>query len=321
MGLRIHCRCRSFLHPLPASKWRLDLQFDFFRRNHLLPFFSLLLSNVKYNINKHLFRKKNMVNGFLKSDEGIQEYSKIGLPYPNSTQDDLYEDWLAETQGYTEENAQYFRPHKEKELHRITRVKLGDGKEYLTCQFMHYRLDAAANLTHRYQSEVGVYTIPRPHYKFSHMDFGQMQRTVDEVTSIERGYSIPFTKENIEKIHDMGLQYEGKVQYALSLPNGLRSSIRTFEDLRDGVFEELAHFGRIPTEAQRQRWLIEGGPALDSQMQEDFIRMRTEGDIPQRPVTAEEVKKMIIKHELQQQQEQQPTEAKEESKSNSKKKK
>lgn len=135
-----------------------------------------------------------MVYGFLKSNEGVKEYQKLGLAYPDHIQDELYADWLKDTQGYSEDTAKYFGPHKEKELHRITRVKLGDGKEYLTYQFMHYRLDKAANLTHRYQSEVGIYPIPQPHYKFSHMDFGQMKRTIDDVISIEKGYSIPFTR-------------------------------------------------------------------------------------------------------------------------------
>jgi hypothetical protein len=251
-----------------------------------------------------------MVAGFLKSEEGVREYKKIGLTYPDHIQDELYEDWLKQTQGYSKEVSQYYGRRKEKEVHVITRVrtKEDDGnnnnkKEYLTYQFMHYRLDPAANMTHRYKSEVGTYPIPIPHYKFSQMNFGKMEKTVDEVVSIEKGYSIPFTKKNLEKIYDIGLQHEGKVQYLLQLHNDLSSHVKSYEDFRDGVFEELAHFNRIPTEAQRQRWMTEGGATLDKQMQDDFIRQKTEGDMPKRSVTTDEVKQMI-KHEQQQQREQ-----------------
>lgn len=38
-----------------------------------------------------------MVIGFTKSEEGLREYSKIGLPYPPELQDELYEDWVRKT--------------------------------------------------------------------------------------------------------------------------------------------------------------------------------------------------------------------------------
>ena len=95
------------------------------------------------------------------------------------------------------------------------------------------------------------------------------------------------------------MHHEGKVQYLLELPNGLISSVRSYEDLRDGVFEELAAFNRIPTEAQRQTWLAKGGPTLDMQMQEEHLRRRIEGDIPQKPVTADDVRQMIKQEQKQ----------------------
>ena len=57
-----------------------------------------------------------MVQGFLKSEEGIREYKKIGLSYPDHLQDELYEDWMKQTQGYSEDVAQYYGRFKEKEV-------------------------------------------------------------------------------------------------------------------------------------------------------------------------------------------------------------
>lgn len=38
-----------------------------------------------------------MVTGITKSKEGVAEYKKIGLPYPDSLDDELYEKWLKDT--------------------------------------------------------------------------------------------------------------------------------------------------------------------------------------------------------------------------------
>ena len=44
----------------------------------------------------------------------------------------------------------------------------------------------------------------------------------------------------------------------LGLDTGvIRISINTLEDFMNGDFAELAHFGKIPTEEQRRRWLEE----------------------------------------------------------------
>lgn len=107
-----------------------------------------------------------MVQGFLKSKEGEEQYKRIGLPYPPHVQGELYEDWIVHTQGYNDDVAQYYGPYKEKEIHVITRKKTVDGKEYLTYQMMHRRLDEAANLTHRYLSPIGDVDIV---YRFCHM--------------------------------------------------------------------------------------------------------------------------------------------------------
>ena len=130
-----------------------------------------------------------MVTGFLKSTEGEREYQKIRLSYPHSIQDDLYEEWVHQTQGYSEDVAQYYGPFKEKEVHVITRKKTAEGKEFLTYQMMHRRLDSAANLTHRYLSPFGEYPQPIAHYTFKSMNFGKMERTVDEIISIEKHFS------------------------------------------------------------------------------------------------------------------------------------
>ena len=120
-----------------------------------------------------------MVLGFLKSPEGVKEYKKIGMAYPNHLQDELYEDWLKNTEGYDSKDKdvrERYGPFKEKEVYRITRNKIPSGDEYLTYHIMHRRLDAAGNLTHRYLSPIGTYPIPIPHYALKQMNFGKTEK-------------------------------------------------------------------------------------------------------------------------------------------------
>ena len=234
-----------------------------------------------------------MVNGFDKQPEGVKEYQKLNIPYPNHLQDELYEKWISETNGDPKLMAQYTH-HKEKEVINIHRKRVGD-KEFLIYSFMHYRLDPALNVTSRSRSAIGEYPIPRGHYSIAHGAFGKESRTLDYVENIDTGYSIPFSKKNLQKILDIGLQSEGKV--GLGIDTGMiRITVATLEDFMNGDFAELAHFGKIPTSEQRRRWLEEeGGTTADQKLREEIARKNVEHlqGVQQKPVTADEVQRMI----------------------------
>ena len=159
--------------------------------------------------------------------------------------------------------AQYTH-HKEKEVNQISRKRVGN-KEYLVYSFIHYRLDPALNVTHSSRSGIGTYPIPRGHYHIDMGNYGKQTRVSDYVEGVDTSYSIPFSKKNFEKILNIGLQSEGKVN--LGIDTGvIRISIGTLEDFMNGDFAELAHFGKIPTPEQRKRWLEEeGGTKGDQQ--------------------------------------------------------
>ena len=234
-----------------------------------------------------------MVDGFDKSPEGVKEYQKLNLSYPNHLQDELYDKWVRETNADPKLMAQYTH-HKEKEVNSISRKRVGN-KEYLVYSFVHYRLDPALNVTHRSRSGIGTYPIPRGHYHIDQGQYGKQTRVLDHVENVDTGYSIPFTKKNLEKILNLGLQSEGKV--GLGIDTGvIRISINTLEDFMNGDFAELAHFGKIPTEAQRRRWLEEeGGITADQKLREEIARKNVEHlqGVQQKPVTADEVQRMI----------------------------
>ena len=166
-----------------------------------------------------------MVIGFCKSDEGEREYKKIGLVYPDSFDDEQYKEWLKATSA---EELNKYTHHKEKEVSQITVHQIGkdEGNDkkntFITYAFTHWRLDPACNAVAYFRSGIGKYPIPRPHYVVKNLDFGKQVREVDRVESAETGYSIKYTKANIQKIADIGLQSEGKVSYTVALSNGIR---------------------------------------------------------------------------------------------------
>jgi hypothetical protein len=213
-----------------------------------------------------------MVSGYTKSKEGVAAYSKLGLPYPDEVFEELYEKWLKETSA--DELSKYTH-HKEKEVTQIVRVRAGDGKEYLLYSFAHCRLDSALNVRDWWLPNIGKYPIPTPRYETTTITFGKQQRRIAEVISVEAAYSIPFSPKNLDKIRDIGLEAGGKVQYLVEIPNGLKTSIATYHDLREEEdFDVLVHFGKIPTSKQREAWLEGSGREKDLERLEQVQRSR-----------------------------------------------
>ena len=231
-----------------------------------------------------------MVYGFTKSKEGVAEYAKIGIPYDPHLQDTLYENWLTETNA---DNLAHYTSHKEKELNAIHIVLVQDepGKKptaFLVYDFIHRRLDPACNVLTRSVSNIGKYPRPIPHWKVTHMSFGKEERKVDFVESVETCYSIKATKANLERIvKDIGWPKDGKVSLGIAAPNGIRFSIKTFEDMLSAINDPDPY---LPS---------------DQRVIQEIARRRAEGSNmpPERPVTASEVQQMLKQQRQQQQQE------------------
>jgi hypothetical protein len=235
-----------------------------------------------------------MVSDFIKSPEGIAEYEKIGQAYPMEFLEEHYEnDFLKNTTNDPKLLAEHGGGRKPVEVANMFRKKTREGGEYIYYGQTEYRLDKALNLKHWFTSRIGMYPIPRGRYEMVHRDFGQVERVLREVEGVDTGYSIPFTKENLDKIRDLGLQHEGKTTYYVEAINGLKFSVATYEDLRNGDFDELVHFNKIPTPLQRRIWQDSQGIVQDQKMVDELKNTRDLGPITPQPVTAEQVRKMI----------------------------
>jgi hypothetical protein len=139
-----------------------------------------------------------------------------------------------------------YNKHKPIEVLSIMRVKRGDGPEKIVYHAMEYRVDKALNVTHRFRPNIGIYPIPTGRLHVVFKDYGKQERVLDEVQSVETAYSIDFTPKNLDKIRDIGTALDGKMQYMVLTTDGVKYRIQTYDDLRNGKFEELVHFGKIP---------------------------------------------------------------------------
>jgi hypothetical protein len=138
------------------------------------------------------------------------------------------------------------------------------------------------------------------------MDFGKQKREAEYATNITSGYSIPWTAANIKKIlKEYSPPFDSKLQVSIEVMGGIKFNIESLHDLMNGTpFEELSHFGRTPTEHERKLWIEkQGGTAADVRRFVEIARKRVEGNLQQRPVTAEDVQGMI-RREIQEQEQQ-----------------
>lgn len=67
-----------------------------------------------------------MVLGFTRSEEGLNEYLKLGIAYPDNFDDERYEGWLSTTSA---DNLSQYIHHKEKEITAI-RIYQVNSAEY-----------------------------------------------------------------------------------------------------------------------------------------------------------------------------------------------
>ena len=226
--------------------------------------------------------------GFTKSPEAVQEWQKLNRPYDEEFQDLAYTTWLNETDA---SNLSSYTHHKEKEITSITiRVvetgeydnkgnKKTDQNAWITYDFIHRRLDRAANVTSRTVPKNGMYPIPHPHFRVKSVSFGKEEREVDFIEGYETAYSIPYTKQNLLKlIKEIPLSKEG-VQCAIAVSNGIRVHVNSFDDLLNAKdYREL-----LPNQ----------------QKIEEVVKARTLQNIPERPVTASEVQEMLKQEKRQ----------------------
>lgn len=178
-----------------------------------------------------------MPNGFFRSKKGEEEYAKINKPYENTMKDNQYAEFLRKTAN---------SPHSGRNKQVVTAMirELGeDGNEYLRYELLDTRYDAIGAEFSQYCPHQGIYPIPIAQPK---IEFGENMTTREVVTGdiirYEIGYEIPFSSENVDKIHEMAndRSRSNRTSYIVSeYKGGKRVTVPTYEDFRNKSFDVL----------------------------------------------------------------------------------
>ena len=195
-----------------------------------------------------------MVGGFCRSDEGVKEFKKVGLEYPNDLSDNLYEEYLKQTHKSPKDQTKV-------EIRNIRRVVLPDGSQYVVHDHEDIRLDMIGNLRTWYRGGIGRYPIPTPHYEIKvDPDTFEKNRVCTGYSSIKCGYSIKWSVRKADELHrlclDTSSEYSSNMITSYAVQRGENKgpsnliTVETFKDWRDAEdIEELFRFGRIANAA------------------------------------------------------------------------
>lgn len=179
---------------------------------------------------------------YWKSDEGLKAYAKIEQPYPVTEWDKDYDRFIAETKSSDE------RGRTKRTITRLTRVHGADGKDYIVYSERELRFDDLGNSKKRFRDNLGQYPQPEGHYSIYYDTNNQQKTKIDSITNINTGYFIPFSPKKMDELYKYTVndvpQRAGRTEYFVQRINDSLISVESFEDLRDGEFDELAKYGK-----------------------------------------------------------------------------
>lgn len=182
-----------------------------------------------------------MVN-YWKSKEGLKEYEKLGKPYENTVWDTDYEQFVNKTRGSDTEGK------TKRQVVRITRLQAADGGEYIVYDEKETRYDGLGNASKRFRDNLGTYPIPQGQREIYYDENNNQATRLVSITNIETGYSIPFNKAKLDELHKNAVdnvpQRAGRTQYFVQRINDPPTTVQTYQDLKEGDFEELMKYGK-----------------------------------------------------------------------------
>lgn len=189
---------------------------------------------------------------FLKSPEGVKEYKRYGLSYPNNNRDLQYEKLLTDTPAV--EGNDYRHKNKTR-ITYLVRLRLTPEKQYLLWDQRETRYDPLGNPHTITRTGMGRYPIIGVSKVMVQKESG-LKEVVEEVTGkVSTGYLLPYTLTNIDKLHEnCNDEYEydevaGKevrpTNYAVYDGRKKTSvAIKEWASFRDGDFDELYTYGK-----------------------------------------------------------------------------
>jgi hypothetical protein len=235
-----------------------------------------------------------LVTNLYKSPEGIEAYKRINYPYPFWAFDQAYENFMRVTRESPEElnqrhiyrmvrvQSSFINEDQNGDFHDEDEAAATEGedklREYIVYDMIERRLDSINNELSFYRSNLGLYYIPVPQWNVRRDAEGFAHKFISGIANKNIGFSIPFTKKNVERLRkegcliseDPGLiakenmkrqQAADKIGAAIVLRSNNNSNevtryyvqrendtrvilVNSFKDWLEGSFEDLYSFSR-----------------------------------------------------------------------------
>lgn len=182
---------------------------------------------------------------FFKSEEGVKAFQDVGLPYEDERWDLDYAEFLKKTRTTPEKD-------RVRVIQNLQRVVAPDGKEYLVYDLSEQAADALGNRLSTYRGSLGCYHKPIPKYAIEvNTETGEKEKVTKGVDQIEECYSIPFTKEAVQKVEKYITE---KTQFILNRKKGSfrKITIDSLDDFKLGPIEHLSRFGHRASDYEKQ---------------------------------------------------------------------
>jgi hypothetical protein len=196
---------------------------------------------------------------YLKSPEGIAEFKKVGLQYPENAHDKHWNSVLERTPDG--EGNQYAHKNKTR-VTDITRRRLESGKEYLTWNQTEIRYTPLGDPEYKNRTNLGRYPIIEYKHAMKEEKSGYRHAVTQPTGRTKTGYSLEYNVKNIDKLHENasdGYEFEEAINsdmrpthYAVNdLRKHMTIAIHSWEDFRDGKFDELYQYGTKVTSPEQ----------------------------------------------------------------------
>ena len=183
---------------------------------------------------------------FFKSEEGVKAFQELDLEYEDEMWDKDYVEFLRKIQKTPEKD-------RVKWVQNLQRVVISDEQEFLVYDLHEEGHDALGNNLTFYRSNLGCYHKPQGRYSI-HVDIktGEKQKKFDGLTTMETGYSIPFTTENIDKIVKKYVTPQTHFIIRDKGKNDRRISVDSLDEITLGTPEHLLRFGHRASDYEQQ---------------------------------------------------------------------
>lgn len=190
-----------------------------------------------------------MPNGFFRSPKGEEMYAKINKPYEDTLKDTQYAAFLRKTAN---------SPHNARNKKVVTTMiceRADDGNLYLRYELLDTRYDMIGAEWSEYCPNQGVYPIPIAQPKIvMGENMSSNEVVTGDIIRYEIGYEIPFTPENVDKIHEMAVDIgRNRTQYVVSeYKGGRRVTVVSYEAFRNKPFDELFN-GKVEVQGKKEK--------------------------------------------------------------------